>query len=89
MTRSSNRINLFNIASQTFVTVNAIANSVIKVMGLAQVKITHTGGKIGWPGDVAVVRINSSKLHSLGWKEKYTSAMAVEESARDLLKSSK
>lgn len=84
--KSKDKINIFNIASNDFITVNEIADNVIEAMGLKNVKITHTEGKIGWPGDVAVVRINSSKIRKIGWKEKYNSAMAVKKTVSDLLK---
>jgi len=79
-------INIFNISSKSFVTVNEIAEIVIKQMGLNNVQIVHTGGKIGWPGDVPIVRIDSKKLHDLGWQPKFSSIDAVKKTAEELSK---
>jgi len=85
--KTNETINLFNIASNSFVTVNEIAEAVIKGMHLRNVKITHTSGKIGWPGDIPIVRIDNQKLNSLGWKPKYSSREAVIKTVAELLKS--
>ncbi len=77
--------NLYNIASTTYITVNEIATLVIKNMKLTNTKIHHTKGALGWPGDVPIIRINNEKLYKLGWKEKYTSKMAVQQTLQDLL----
>ncbi len=83
--KTKENINIFNLASTTFITVNEIAEIIIKEMALNKVLISHTEGRIGWPGDVAIVRIDSSKIRQVGWKEKYTSKTAVEKTVRDLL----
>lgn len=85
ISKTNESINLFNIASNSFVTVNEIAEAVIEGMHLRNVKITNTSGKIGWPGDVPVVRIDNNKLNSLGWKPKYSSAQAVTKTVAELL----
>ena len=82
----TDKINIFNIASTSFITVNEIATCIIQTMKLKTVKIRHTKGKIGWPGDVPIVRIDSTKIRQIGWAEKFTSAMAVEKTISDLLK---
>ena len=87
VSKAHDRINIFNISSKTFITVNDIAKEVIGVMRLTKVKIEHTKGKIGWPGDVPIVRIDSGKLRKLGWKEGYSSREAVRKTAMDLLAS--
>jgi UDP-glucose 4-epimerase len=78
------RVNLFNIASTSFITVNEIAACAVQSMGLTNVKIKHTKGNVGWPGDVPIVRIDSNKLRRIGWKEKYNSSMAVQKTIKDL-----
>jgi UDP-glucose 4-epimerase len=83
--KSDDRINLFNIASNSHITVTEIAKAVIKGIGLKDVKITYTGGNIGWKGDVPVVRLDSSKLEKLGWKCKYNSRQAVEETIKNII----
>ena len=62
-----------------------IADLVIKGMKLQGVKRTHTPGKIGWKGDVPVVRLKNARLAKLGWKAKYDSARAVSATIAALL----
>ena len=84
--KSRDRINIFNIASNSFITVNEIAEHAIREMKLKNVKIAHTAGKIGWPGDVPIVRIHSAKIRRIGWKEKHNSHKAVQKTIKDILK---
>lgn len=85
MQKTNEEINIFNIASTSFITVNEIAELVIIGMGLKNVHIIHTEGKIGWPGDVPIVRINNKKLNDLGWKPRFSSRQAVQQTIKDLL----
>ncbi len=75
-------INIFNLSSKSFVTVNEIAKIVIQVLGLNNVQIQHTEGKVGWPGDVPIVRIENKKMDDLGWKPKFNSSEAVRKTAQ-------
>ena len=72
--KSKESINLFNLGTQGGVYVRDIAKTVVSLMGLENVDIQFTGGQRGWPGDVHTVRLDSSKLESLGWKPQYPSA---------------
>ena len=83
--RAKGRVNFFNLSSNSFVTVNQIADLVIRGMGLANVKRTHTRGKVGWKGDVAVVRLHNTRIAKLGWRARYTSAQAVSATVAALL----
>jgi len=89
LTSGKELVSIFNIASKTYITVNEIADIVIKKMNLRNVTITHTKGKIGWPGDVPMVRIENKKLESFGWSVKYTSRQAVERAIEELLEDEK
>src|SRR5438105_33455 len=59
--KTTKRVNFFNLSSNSFITVNQIADEVLSMMRLKGVAITRTGGKIGWKGDVAVVRLNNTQ----------------------------
>lgn len=85
LSKSKQIINLYNIASNTYIKVDEIADMVIRHMKLKNVKITHTSGKIGWPGDVPIVRIANEKLCQLGWQPQYTSSQAVKKTIEVLL----
>jgi len=84
--KSKNQINLFNVASDTFIDVTTIGKITCQVMGLENVKFNYTGGRGGWKGDVPVVRMGTKKLKALGWKAKLNSAKAFEQSIKDILK---
>lgn len=83
--KSQDKINLFNIGSTSFITVNEIADIVIESMKLKDVAIKHTPGNIGWPGDVPIVRIDSKKLQDLGWNPRLSSGEAVKKTVLNLI----
>ena len=83
--RTNQQIHLFNIASNSFISVNDIAKYVIQEMQIPHVKIQHTKGKIGWPGDVPIVRISNANLYKLGWKEKFSSKQAVIQTLKEVV----
>jgi len=83
-TKAKGKINIFNIASNSYITVNSIANIVCKEMNITPQK-SWTGGKIGWKGDVAKVRINNGKITQLDWKPQYNSKASVIKTVRVLL----
>ena len=67
----------YNVATSDYLTVKEIADIVIEVMGLKEVKYEYTGGDRGWKGDVPKVRLNTEKIRNLGWENKYTSRDAM------------
>jgi UDP-glucose 4-epimerase len=60
---------VFNVGSRTSTSVDGVAHLVAKEMGVKPA-FFHSGGKIGWAGDVARTNINVEKLGGLGWKQK-------------------
>jgi len=82
---TNERINVFNVATNDYITVNDIANIVIEEMGLKDVKLKYTGGRRGWKGDVPEVRFKLDKIHKLGWHAKHTSREAVRLSIKEML----
>lgn len=80
VTREANfGYDVFNVATDDYITVRQIADLAVKVAGLnsQEVRYTFTGGDRGWKGDVPIVRFDCSKLKALGWKSRYSSAEAV------------
>ena len=57
----------------------------INKMNLKNVKIKYTGGDVGWAGDIRMVRFNTDKIKSFGWKAEYTSQQAIEKSVELML----
>jgi len=59
----------FNVATGDYITVTEIADLAVEVLGLKQApQYRYTGGDRGWKGDVPVVRLNTDRIKSLGWK---------------------
>ena len=77
--RCAARYDVFNVATDDYITVREIADLAVQVSGLApeSVRYEFTGGDRGWKGDVPVVRFNCRKIKSLGWKCHRSSAAAV------------
>lgn len=80
-------VSIYNVASDDCVEVNWIAEAVIDGMGLKNVAISRTGGKVGWTGDVPIVRLNTGRLKSIGWKPRFKSKEAVELAIKDMVAS--
>ena len=83
--KSDDAVNLFNVASDSFIDVKTIAQLVTKEMCLENVKFKYTGGRKGWKGDVPKVRIDTAKIKRLGWRARFTSREAIKKSIQDLL----
>lgn len=66
-------------------TVTKIAEIVIDVMNLKDVKLVYTGGDRGWKGDVPRFAYDISKVLSTGWKPKHTSDEAVRQTVKDVI----
>ncbi len=80
---------IFNVGNDDWITVNDIAKIVVEEMGLSNVKFTYikaTEDGRGWKGDVKFMLLDNSKLKSLGWRPKYSSAEAIRYTVKDLLK---
>jgi UDP-glucose 4-epimerase len=83
--KSTDRINVFNVATDDYIDVNTIAEVVIEEMDLEDVTLRYAGGDRGWKGDVPVVRFNLDKIHRLGWQAKFNSKEALRKSIREML----
>jgi UDP-glucose 4-epimerase len=80
--KSAARFDVFNAATDDYITVREIADIAVSVCELpaGSVNYEYTGGDRGWKGDVPIVRFDVSKLKSLGWNAARTSAEAVRDS---------
>ena len=68
---------VFNLGTDTFISVREIAEIVVDVLGLPNATIRYTGGRRGWPGDAPVILMGVEKLRQLGWSARHDSAAAV------------
>ena len=63
-----------------------IADLAVETLGLpAKPAFDYTGGPRGWRGDVPVVRLDSTRIRSLGWFPKRNSREAVRHSLQELM----
>lgn len=70
---------VFNVATDDYVTVRQIADLAVAIAGLRpdEVRYDFTGGDRGWKGDVPIVRFDCSKIQALGWRNRRSSAEAL------------
>jgi UDP-glucose 4-epimerase len=82
--KATDKYDMFNVATDDYITVKEIADLALKVSGLApgETKYEFTGGDRGWKGDVPIVRFDCAKIKALGWKAQRTSAQAVTDSMK-------
>jgi UDP-glucose 4-epimerase len=60
---------VFNVATGDYITVTEIAELAVLCLGLphGSVAFNYSGGRGGWKGDVPVVRLDTTRIRSLGW----------------------
>jgi UDP-glucose 4-epimerase len=77
----------FNVATDDYVTVREIAGLAAECLDLplADVTLAFSGGDRGWKGDVPVVRLDTSRIRSLGWSNAMSSREALRASMRAML----
>lgn len=76
---------VYNIATDDYITVLDIAQLVLNMMGITQTKIIGTTEVRGWRGDIPIVRFDLHKIHELGWSAKMTSVDAIKDAIQTLL----
>lgn len=60
---------VYNVATGDYITVKEIADLAVEIVGLSKPPVyEYTGGDRGWKGDVPVVRLNTDRIQSLGWR---------------------
>jgi UDP-glucose 4-epimerase len=75
----------FNVATGDYITVTEIADLAVGVLGLERPpQYCYTGGDRGWKGDVPIVRLNTDRIQSLGWKCERNCRQAMTESMMSL-----
>jgi len=69
--KSKNKVNIFNLGTNEYVTVKDSIKIICKTKKLKP-KIKFLGGKRGWIGDSPFIYLSCKKIRSLGWKPKFT-----------------
>jgi len=79
---------VFNVATDDYVTVRQIADEAVALAGLRsdEVRYDFTGGDRGWKGDVPIVRFDCSKIKALGWRNGRSSAEALRDAMEAMRK---
>ena len=77
-------MNIYNISTDSFTTVNEIADMVCARFGLKDVKYVYSGGNVGWKGDVPMFAYDISKAKAKGWEFNYSSNESVRKTIDDL-----
>ncbi|HIH48014.1 NAD-dependent epimerase/dehydratase family protein [Candidatus Woesearchaeota archaeon] len=85
LNNSHDEVNYFNITPKGSTKVKDIAKMIVDELGLSNVKFTFTGGYRGWPGDVARVNLDGTKLAQLGWKKDSMSDECIRKAIKALL----
>jgi UDP-glucose 4-epimerase len=85
--KSTNYFEVYNVASEDWITVDEVADEVVKAMGLSNVRRVYRPvfHGVGWLGDVKRVALRIDKLKALGFKPRYSSREAVRLTVRALL----
>jgi UDP-glucose 4-epimerase len=78
---------IFNVATDDYITVREIAELAAEVVGLdpLSVQYEYTGSNRGWKGDVPIVRFDCSKIRTLGWKCRRSSKEALGDSMKAMI----
>jgi UDP-glucose 4-epimerase len=77
----------YNVATGDYITVAEIAELAVECVGLrrADVRFDFTGGDRGWKGDVPVVRLDTRRIQTLGWRCRLSSREALRQSMLSML----
>lgn len=78
-------LEVYNVATEDYVTVTEIADMVVEQLGLKDVPYEYTGGPRGWKGDVPVVRFESNRIRARGWSNRLSSQEALADSIKEIV----
>jgi UDP-glucose 4-epimerase len=86
--KANNPYEVFNVATDDYITVRQIADLAVAIAGLRrdEVKYDFTGGDRGWKGDVPIVRFDCSRIKALGWRNRRSSAEALRDAMEAMRK---
>jgi len=84
---SKEPFDVYNVASEDWITVNEVAEAVTYAMGLRSVRYVYKPvlHGVGWPGDVKRIALDVRKLKELGWRPQMRSREAVAKATSDIL----
>jgi UDP-glucose 4-epimerase len=85
--KSANSFKVYNIASEDRITVDEVANEVMRAMDLTGVRKVYKPilYRVGWPGDVKRVALKIERLKALGFKPMMDSRNAIGTAVKKLV----
>jgi len=85
--KSKRDFEVYNVASEDWITVDEVADMVIEVMGLKDVEKVYKPvlHGVGWPGDVKRIALKTDKIKTLGFKPKMKSREAIVKTTIEIL----
>lgn len=85
------KFDVFNVATGDYITVREIGELAAAIVaGSADgVEFEFTGGDRGWRGDVPIVRLNTDRINSIGWRCSKPTRAAMDWSMRAMLQEEK
>ena len=77
----------YNVATGDYITVTEIAELAVECVGLRpdSVRFDFTGGDRGWKGDVPIVRLDTRRIQSIGWRCRLSTKEALRQSILGML----
>jgi UDP-glucose 4-epimerase len=76
----------FNVATGDYITVTEIAHLAVECLAIVPPpNLEYAGGDRGWKGDVPIVRLNTDRIKSLGWKCNLSTREALRQSLLALI----
>jgi len=86
--KKTEHFDVYNVASNDWITVDEIADLVIESMKLKDVRRVYSPvlHGIGWPGDVKKIALKIDKLKSIGFTPKKSSREAIKATAEAMIK---
>jgi UDP-glucose 4-epimerase len=86
--KKTEQFDVYNVASNDWITVDEIADLVIESMKLKDVRRVYRPvlHGIGWPGDVKKIALKIDKLKSIGFTPKKSSREAIKATAEAMIK---
>lgn len=85
VTYQKSSLDVYNIATDDYISVREIARIVILEMGLKDVSLSFGESAAGWLGDVPIVRFSTNKIKNLGWTAKYNSQEATSRAIKEII----
>jgi len=81
--RVADPVNIYNLGCEDQITARRIAEKVVAVHG-GRARIEFTGGVRGWLGDVPVQLLAIDRIKGLGWRPRFSSAEAIDQTIGEI-----